>query len=283
MVERSITAGDLNFANFLLTVPALFISLALAFFGFQSNNLGLLVAGLVLFLLPITGLVLPPLTGNNILKSEKSGFLAALAYLAGFGVFVVPSLLGRVSFSFSATPSQSYLAAALGETSVEVTSIMNNYLAPAGENMAILGLAVVLLSVTRQVTDNKLVQGAAVILPTSIAFALLHGVRSPVFFLFAGGFMALWAILYIGDDLGISYIEDLALAGFAATVGLHRGNNVAASGGLFEYYGTILSAPSPIIYLSYLIVLIDVILLGYVVFKTVELVSDGSLGDVLSG
>jgi len=280
---NDITGDNFNPANVLLTVPALFIALALAFFGFQSDNLGLLVAGLVLFLLPASGLILPLLSGNNILNSDRSFYLSALAYVVGFGVFVLPGAFSQLSFSLSATPSASYLAAALGQTSAPVTSMMNNFLAPAGENMAILGLAIVLLHTARQVTDSRLIQGGIVVLPISTIFALLHGVRSPVFFLFSGGFMAAWAFLYIGDDLGIEALESFGLASFALTVGLHRGNNVAASGGLINYYETILGANTPILYLSILIILIDVLLVGYVLLKTLDLFRASKLGDVLSG
>ena len=267
---------DLNPTNVLLTVPALFVALALAFFGFQQNNLGLLVAGLTLFLLPVTGLVLTKL---NLLNSETSFYLTATGYVTGFLVFLIPGWLSNLSISFSSTPSQSYLAAALGETSAPVTSLMNNYLAPAGENMAILGLSILMLLTTREVTDNRFVIGAAALLPASIGFALLHGVRSPFFLLLAGSFMAMWVILYIGDDLGIDLPQEIGLASLGATIGLHRGNNVSASGGLTEYYSTILSASEPVIYLSYLVILIDLVLFGYVVFKTVDIVrKDGVSG-----
>jgi len=275
MVEVNDVLGtDLNPTNVLLTVPALFVALALAFFGFQENNLGLLVAGLTLFLLPVTGLVLTKL---NLLNSETAFYYTALGYVGGTTIFVLPDLFGNLSLSLSTTPSQSYLAAALGETSAPVTSIMNNYLAPRGENMAILGAAVISLLTAKRVTDNKFIISAAALGPASIAFALLHGVRSPFFLLLAGSFMAVWIILYIGDDLGINAPTELGLASFGLTVGLHQGNNIAASGGLIEYYSTILTASSPIIYLSYMIILIDVILFGYVAVKTVEIISEEGL------
>lgn len=276
MAIEDVIGTDLNPTNVLLAVPTLFVALAMAFFGFQSNNLGLLVAGLTLFLLPVTGLVLTKL---NLLNSQTPFYYTALGYVGGTLVFLVPELIGNLSISFSATPSQSYLAAALGETSAPVTAIMNNFLAPRGENMAILGLAVLMLITARSVTSNRFVIGSAALLPASIGFALLHGVRSPFFLLLAGSFMAVWVLLYIGDDLGIDAPSELGLASFGLTVGLHQGNNINASGGLINYYQTILSASEPVIFLSYLIILIDIVLAGYVVFKTVDIVrKDGLTG-----
>lgn len=272
MVEvESITGSDLNPTNVLLTVPTLFISLALAFFGFQEGNLGLLVAGLTLFLLPATGLIL---TRLNLLNSDTPFYFTALGYVVGTLIFVGPGVFGDLSFSVFSAPSTSYLSAALGETSTEVTSIMNNYLAPRGENMAILGLSVLLLLTTRSVTENKFLQAGVALIPTSIAFALLHGVRSPVFLLIAMLFMAVWVLLYIGDKIGFDLGQELALGSFGATVGLHQGNNIAASGGLLNYYNTILTASEPIIYLSYLIILIDMVLFSYVIVKSAMLIRD---------
>lgn len=276
MAIEDIIGGDLDPTNVLLTVPALFVALAMAFFGFQQNNLGLLVAGLTLFLLPVTGLVL---TRLELLNSTTPFYWTAAGYVVGTLIFVLPDLVTNINLSFSATPSQSYLAAALGETSVAVTSIMNNYLAPRGENMAILGLAVLLLLTARSVTDNKALISLITLAPTSLAFALLHGVRSPFFLLLAGGFMTVWIILYLGDDLGIDAPTEVGLASFGATVGLHQGNNISASGGLLEYYSTLLTASEPVIFISYLIILIDIVLFGYVAVKTVEiLVSEGPGG-----
>lgn len=268
MALEDITGTDLNPTNVLLTVPALFVALALAFFGFQNNNLGLLVAGLTLFLLPVTGLVLTKL---NLLNSETAFYYTTLGYVGGTLVFVLPDLIANTSFSLSATPSQSYLAAALGETSEPVTAIMNNYLAPRGENMSILAASILGLLTARQVTDNRFLISAAALVPSSLAFALLHGVRSPLFLLIAGSFMAVWIILYIGDDLGIDAPTELGLAGFGITVGLHQGNNISASGGLIDYYSTLLTATEPVIFLSYLIIVIDSILFSYVVIKTAEI------------
>lgn len=272
MVEvESITGSDLNPTNVLLTVPTLFIALALAFFGFQEGNLGLLVAGLTLFLLPASGLILTKL---NLLNSDTPFYITALGYVVGSLVFILPGLVSDFSFSIFSAPSASYLSAALGETSAEVTTIMNNYLAPRGENMAILGLSILLLLTARQVTENKIIQTGVALIPTSIAFALLHGVRSPFFLLLAGLFMAVWVLLYIGDKIGLDLGQELALGSFGATVGLHQSNNVAASGGLLSYYSTILGAQPPIIYLSYLIILIDLVLFSYVVVKTAGIASE---------
>jgi hypothetical protein len=276
MAIEDVIGGDLDPTNVLLTVPALFVALAMAFFGFQQNNLGLLVAGLTLFLLPVTGLVL---TRLELLNSTTPFYWTAAGYVIGTLIFVLPDLITNINLSFSATPSQSYLAAALGETSVAVTSIMNNYLAPRGENMAILGLAVLLLLTARTVTDNTVLISIVTLGPTSLAFALLHGVRSPFFLLLAGGFMTVWIVLYLGDDLGIDAPTELGLATFGATVGLHQGNNISASGGLLEYYSTLLTASEPVIFISYLIILLDVVLFGYVAVKTVEiLVTEGPSG-----
>lgn len=273
-IIENITGKDLDPTNVLLAVPPLFVALALAFFGFQNNNLGLLVAGLTLFLLPATGLIL---TSLNILNSETPFYFTALGYVAGTLIFLLPGLIGNFSFSVFSAPSASYLSAALGSTSTEVTSIMNNYLAPRGENMAILALSLLLLLTTREVTDSKILQAGVALVPTSLAFALLHGVRSPFFLLIAGLFMTVWILLYIGDEFGIDLPTELGLGGFGLTVGLHQGNNIAASGGLVNYYSTILAAGEPIIFISYLIVLIDLFLFGFVVVKTFEVVSEQGL------
>lgn len=275
MALEDLTGTQINAINVLLAVPALFVALALAFFGFQNNNLGLLVAGLTLFLLPVSGLII---SDRTLLLSEYSLYVAGLGYVIGTGIFLLPELLTNLSISLSATPSQSYLAAALGETSAPVTAIMNNYLAPRGENMAILGLSLLLLFTTRELTDNRFIQTAVALGPASLAFALLHGVRSPLFLLLAGTFMSAWIIIYIGDDLGITAPETLGLAGFATTVGLHQGNNISASGGLLSYYSTLLQAGTPVIYLSYLIIVLDLIIFGYVAAKTVEIVSSEGFG-----
>jgi len=272
MAEIAEVIGDeLDPTNFVLTVPTLLVALAMAFFGFQQNNLGLLVAGLTLFLLPVTGLVL---TRLNLLNSKTPFYYTALGYVLGTLIFIGPDLLGNLSFSLSATPSQSYLAAALGETSAPVTSIMNNYLAPRGENMAILAASLLSLLTARSVTDNRFVIGFAAIVPASLAFALLHGVRSPFFLILAGSFMAVWILIYLGDEIGIDTPSELGIASFGLTVGLHQGNNIAASGGIIEYYNTILTASTPVLYISYLIILLDLILFGYVVVKTLEIVSE---------
>lgn len=263
--------GEYDLTNILLGIPALFVAIAMAFFGFQSNNLGLLVAGLVLFLLPATGLIL---TKGNLLKSPFTLYYSAVGYLLGYAVFLVPGFVQK-NFSVMSTPSSSYLSTALGETSVQVTSIMNNFLAPRGENMAILGLSVLLMVGVKRATDSNILAGMFAILPSSIAFALLHGARTIGFLLLAGGFMAIWIILYIGDEFGLEIASDLGVGMFALTVGLHQSNNVSASGGVVEYYSTILSAPEPVIYISYLIVAIDVFLVGYVGYKTLSFIADG--------
>lgn len=268
--------GEYDLTNILLGVPALFVAIAMAFFGFQSNNLGLLVAGLVLFLLPAVGMIL---TRGNLLKSPFVLYYSAVGYLAGNLVMLGPGLVSNLNLSVMSTPSTSYLSTALGETSVQVTAIMNNFLAPRGENMAILGLSVLLLIGIKRVTDNNILAGIGAILPSAIAFALLHGARTTGFFLLAGGFMTLWILLYLGDQLGIDLASEISLGAFALTVGLHQGNNISSSGGLIEYYSTLLTAPEPVIYISYLIIGIDLFLVSYVVYKTFRIVASG--GDLL--
>lgn len=273
-MANGIIDGDLDPTNVMLIVPALFVSIAMAFFGFQSNNLGLLAAGLVLFLLPATGLIL---TRLDLINSGKPFYYTALAYIIGNAVFLLPGFLGNFSFSILSAPSASYLSAALGETSTEVTAIMNNFLAPRGENVALLGLSVVLLLTAREITDNLSIQAFVAIVPTAITFAVLHGVRTVGFLLLAASFMAIWIALYIGDELGFGDVSELAIAGFSLTVGLHQGNNISSTGGLSNYYSTLLSAQEPIIYISYLIIFIDAFLLGYVIYKTVDLLGSGEL------
>lgn len=269
-----ILEGEIDPTNVLLVVPALFISIAMAFFGFQTNNLGLLAAGLVLFLLPATGLILTQL---RILNSPLPFYYTALGYIVGNAVFLLPGVLANINLSLLSSPSTSYLSAALGQTSGSVTSIMNGFLAPRGENVALFSLSVILLVITRKITDIKFLQAFVAVVPTSIAFALLHGVRTPAFFLLAGGFMGVWILLMLGDDLGISNAEKYGLGGLGLTIGLHQSNNISASGGLIQYYSSILGAQPPIIYIGYLVVLIDVFLLGYVVYKTADLLAEGDL------
>lgn len=248
----------LNLFNVLVISVAMFSSLALAFFGVQQGDLALMAVGSIFGLALVTGVVL---SRFEMLTGEGTIGRTATVYLLAHLPFWVPTVATDVQFSAFSTPTGSYLSL-LADTEVYTQAIINQFLAPSIENVAFIGMMGLLyLALEHEFEWGQLISLAVTLTVGGAAFALMHGVRDPVFFVLAAGSMILWGFLVFAHDLELADSELLAGA-LAAGWGLHRGNNMAAEGmGFIDLWTTLLAAPAPISRVSWAIVLLDLLII----------------------
>jgi len=215
--------------------------------GVRAGSLPQIIVSLVfgfLLILPIS------LYGRDFLMDKTDpleGF--GMWFLGGIPLFV-SSLSGVNLLSFggksaSFLPAFSYLASVLQDAGQTTILKVNNVYAPWIETWLIFSLGIALLYLSSEVIFKQrsdwfhiLVAGT----PLSLIFAVLHGARSPGFFVFASVFMFLSLALFYfeesspGDRIQVVSITSGLLASIHATV------NISNSGGLVNFLSSLLAA-----------------------------------------
>ncbi len=263
--------SDYDLVNLGLGLIGLVISIAFAFYGYQSSDLGLLVTGLLFFMLLIAGIVL---SKQTVLESGADLYQGSLAYwLAQLPLYL---LLGFSGLQFSAVtqPSNAYLSTVISQVSTPVKRIVNEVLAPIGENFAIFGLIVVIYKMATAQGASKIQALAISVTTGSIVFATLHGVRRFTFFVLAFVVMSVMAGSLVAEDVGLRQFNYVIVT-VGATIGFHRAWNQLGAGGPISFYETVLQAQPPVIYLVYPILLFDLLTLAIVVVGTVSYLRQG--------
>lgn len=262
--------SQVDFFNSIYVVGLTFIiSLSFILYGFQTNNLGLLVTGIPFAFLTIIGVVV---TEGRLLTSPASIFTASLAFWIPKLLFNLSTLLADLQFTLLATPSDSYLNTALSSASTPVRYMANGILAPGGESIGLLGFGALLTIIFLRYLKNPVLAVAAASAPIAAIFAVLHGVRSPSFTAAAFIFMFVSAFVLYGSDLSIGFPGSaVILVTFGAMVGLHQGINIQSMGGLLHFYNTILSAAKPIWYMSVLFMVLEAVTFIFAVIGAIRL------------
>jgi len=210
----------------------------------------------------------------TVLESGADAYQGSLAYwLAQIPLYV---LLGFSNIQFSAVsqPSNAYLSTVLSQVSTPVRRIVNEILAPIGENFAIFGLVVVTYKLARAEGASKTWSLVVAVSLGSGIFASLHGVRSFTFFAMAFIVMAVMAGSLVAEDVGLRQF-DYIIVTVGATIGFHRAWNQLGAGGPLSFYEAVLQAQPPVIYVVYPVLLFDVLTLAIVVIGTVSYLRRG--------
>lgn len=255
-------AGPLLHSSFLIAIMAMFV-----LYGGQQTNLALIVAGLAFVVLFLGSLAI---TNGNLLKGNLSPENTGLAYwLPQILILGSGALSGGTQFSFLSAPAESdgYLSSFLSQTEPPVKSIVNNDLAPGAENYGIAGFSYVflLLILKGWFGDDSILPYIIAAVPASIIFALLHGQRQLSFLVTAFTIMLVSMTLYLYDRAKDGSLIGSLEASLIFTIGIHRGINLSSTGGLVEHYTTILQADGALIYVSYIVLLFDLMMAYYAV------------------
>lgn len=245
--------GERDVFNNLYIVLAILVSSGLALYGYQAGDLGLFAAGIVFVPLIILG---DYASEGRLRKSPATFGVASLAFWTGRLLILLPGIIRDIQFSFFTTPGQGYLSSALAETTAEVQTIVNIFLAPIVENLAIIGVGSLIYLLALRSEFNKTLSLIFAVIPTSIAFAALHGGVNLTFALMAFGIMSFMIIILLGVDSNYFQVPVVPIT-FGFTVGLHSGLNIGSSGGLLNYYGTLAGATTPVLYASLAIIVFE--------------------------
>ena len=226
----------------------------------QQNDTALALIGLIFVATAFVGIAL---TKGGILSGPGSFGQAATVYWFFHLPFILPNAVANVSLSAFGTPTGSYLSM-IGQTPEYVQAIVNLFFAPIIENIAFISvIGLLFVALKQEFGWNDFVAGSLSLGLGGAAFSVMHGAVDFVFFMFATTFMVLWAVFVKIDDFDWS-IGDYSPVplGLAAGWGMHKGNNLAASGtGVFESWTVFLSAPEPVLFVSYAIVGLEVVLM----------------------
>jgi hypothetical protein len=238
----------------------IFSSIMFAVYGTKSGNIELVVLGVIFALMGIAGVLFVELGAGSFFRSSSTLAQASFSVWAGMLLFNLPDLLADIQLNAFAPPTEGYAFSALSSQQPSVKAIINGVWAAGGENLALLGGSSVFVMYIYQKTENIWLSVVLGVTPFAILFAFLHGVASAAFWVFAATMMFAWGVYLFGTDLGASlpYAEYIPVT-FGLFYGMHRGINIS-NFGLVNWYTTILQAPEPLIYVSYLVILLDLIM-----------------------
>ncbi|WP_226005971.1 hypothetical protein [Natrinema salinisoli] len=253
MIPEEETPFNLFMVAILLV--AAFATAALTFFGIQEQNMNFIAIGLSFGFFLLLGVAF---TRGEVLTGPGTFSQVSAAYWLGHLPFLVSMPIGG-SLSLFSAPTDAHLSM-VQQAPIYIQHKVNLWMAPIIETVTLLGFVAVLFIAIRRGTRLE-TSGALSVAITLIGtgFALLHGARTPAFFLFAFASFTVWTVIVFGHDLGW-WETSLIPAGTALAVAMHKGNNHADQQiGVLESWQVILSAPEPIVYISAGIVLFEVL------------------------
>lgn len=236
-------------------------------------NLAIVLLALIFGLMGLAGLVVVELGAGSFMKNSTTTAEASFSVWFGMLFFTLPTFVGNIRLNAFAQPTESYALSALSGQKPPVEAIVNGVWAPAAENQALLGFGGVLVLLVYQKTENIYLSVFGGMSPFGLIFAIMHGVVTPSFFVFAAVVMFVMGVYLFGTDLGawLPFSEYLPIS-YGLFYGVHRGINISSSGGLINWYSTILQAPEPLIYVSYLVIIMDGIMALFALVQAAEYV-----------
>jgi len=254
----------------------MFSSIMFAVYGTQNGNIELVVLGLIFALMGLLGVLFVGLGPGSYFRSTSTVGQSSLSVWIGILFFNISNLVANIRLNAFAPPTQGYAFSALSSQQPSVKAIVNGVWAPGGENLALLGSASALVLILYQKTENIYLSVIAGTAPFAVLFAFLHGVSTPSFLFIAGSMMFVWGVYLFGTDLGawLPFAEYLPIT-FGLFYGIHRGINISSFGGLINWYTTILQAPEPLIYVSYLVIITDGLMALFALLELADYVRAG--------
>jgi hypothetical protein len=237
----------------------------------SGNSFDVFILGAAFALLTLFGWIMIYVVGGSLVKSNATWAQSAFSTVVPILALNSGNILADIKLSVFRLPSKMYASAALRGEPASVRDIVNGWLAPGGENIALLGFGAVITVVIYQKTGSKLLSIVPAATIGGIFFSYLHGLSGLGFKLIAFSIMFVSGLYLFGSDLGVYLpLKRYLLITFGFFYGIHRGINISNAGGLVEWYTTVLSAPRPILYVSQAIVVLDAamyLLAGYYVVK----------------
>jgi hypothetical protein len=149
----------------------------------------------------------------------------------------------------------------LSQTPPHIQKLVNLTLAPGAENYLLIGMMAGIYKTLRYEGLPRLPALAIAIVAGSGTFAFMHGTRTLGFYLLAFAVMTVFAILVFAEELDLFSISWLPVT-LGLTIGMHKALNTQQSGGLLDYWNTLLAAPAPADKIGYLVIGVDVLTLG---------------------
>lgn len=248
--------------NTVTALLAILLSLQLAFVGFNTlNSIAITLVGTIFAIALIVGVLF---SRGSVLTGPSTFQEASFAFVLGAAIFLVPQFTGGGFSTFSTPTSQGAYLSIIGNTPQIVQILANNILAPVVETLVILAIAAILTRVLETDLGVSLTVSVAASSAFGAAFfAFLHGTRSTGFFVLAFIFMFVSLFIVLGADTDTFDIP-LLPASIAFLVGLHFGNNLAASfSSPFEFVSVLLGTTGPFNISALLVVAwLGVILVG---------------------
>lgn len=229
---------------------------AIILFGFQLQDLGVVITGLVFLALPIAA---DYYSNGRIIRSP--GSFSALSAGYWLPVAFVAVVAAEVAFSFFSAPSGSYLSAPLANTPSVLQTLVNVWLAPIVENVLAISLTIVIYEKVMRgfLGLPRIVSALTAAVPAAIAFTFLHGVRDPNFRLLA--FLVLMVMLvplFLEDALPGPQVPYIPIS-ITFTIGVHRMVNIANFGGYVPFVAEMASAEAPLVYATGLVLVFEAV------------------------
>lgn len=265
-------SSELDFVNiFAIFGVLIFSSLMFAVYGTKTANIELVVLAVIFALMGIAGVLFVEFGAGSFFRSSSTVSEASFSVWLGMLMFNISNLVANIRLNAFAPPTQGYAFSALSSQQPSVKGIVNGVWAPGGENLALLGAGAVFAMIVYQKTESIILSAVLGILPFAVLFAFLHGVATVGFWIFAAAVMFVMGLYLFGTDLGaeLPFAQYVPVT-FGLFYGVHRGINISQFGGLINWYTTILQAPAPLIYVSYLVILLDGLMAVFAVLYVVD-------------
>jgi len=255
--------------KFMLVMYWLSMALILAMIAFQSIRQGgssgiAAFAVSTVFVLPL--LISYVLTDGQIFSSPASEDTLAASNMLPFIGYLLIGGGSLIKLSFFSVATDSYLSL-LNSLSINKKNLVNLEMATGIETYFLPAIGAVMYPFARKGlreigVESKAAAVALSALPPSAAFAVLHGVREPLFLVFAGSVMFAWIFSLGYEDVSSDAVfTDWFPISMLTLIGLHRANNFIASGtSLYEFYTGLLGASGVIQAIGVIVVVRDAIL-----------------------
>jgi hypothetical protein len=256
-------------SKFMLVMYWLSMAFILALLAFESIRKGgstgiAAFAVSTVFVLPL--LISYVLTQGQIFNSPASEDTLAASNILPFVGYLLIGGGSLVKLSFFSVATNSYLSL-LSSLSINKKNLVNLEMATGIETYFLPAIGAVLYPFSRKGlravgVDSKAAAVALSALPPSIGFAVLHGVRSPLFLVFAGSVMFAWIFSLGYEDVSSNAVfTDWFPVSMLTLIGLHRANNFISSGtSLYDFYTGLLGASGVVQAIGVIVVVRDAIL-----------------------
>lgn len=249
--------AEIDYVNTFIVFLSTFLSgIFLGFYGLNNSNTTLAGIGFLFSILAASGVLIISRMGGNFFKPRttvgEGAFVfwgTAILVNIGSAVNVISSKL----FSAFTSPGEAYAASAIAGEPEAVQTLTEVFLAPQGENLALIGLGTLFIIFAKQQFGDNLKGLAAGLLPLGLVFAGIHTEQLSLsnlnFLLTAMGLIMTTGAVIYGSGLKVEVpLEDTLVGTMAFFGGLHFGLNSANTHGLLgsfiaQPYG-ILNVPS---------------------------------------